>query len=90
MLFYSLSFGGVIALSSVMVLYFHQQYHFEPVMAGYYTAACILAGTALRPLGGWMADRYGGIWSMQRFYVVAAASMLLVRFRYLVGWRLWF
>ena len=80
MLFYSLSFGGVIALSSVMVLYFHQQYLIEPVTAGYYTAVCILAGTALRPVGGWMADKYGGIRSMQRFYAVTAACMLFVSF----------
>ena len=80
MLFYSLSFGGVIALSSVMVLYFHQQYQLEPITAGYYTAACILAGTALRPLGGWMADKLGGIRSMQRFYAVTAVCMLLVSF----------
>ncbi|MEE9346075.1 MAG: MFS transporter [Methylococcales bacterium] len=80
MLFYSLSFGGVIALSSVMVLYFHQQYQLEPVTAGYYTAACILAGTALRPVGGWMADQFGGIRSMQRFYAVTAVCMLLVSF----------
>jgi NNP family nitrate/nitrite transporter-like MFS transporter len=80
MLFYSLSFGGVIALSSVMVLYFHHQYQFEPVTAGYYTAACILAGTALRPVGGWLADRFGGIRSMQRFYAVTAVCMLLVSF----------
>lgn len=80
MLFYSLSFGGVIALSSVMVLYFHQEYQFEPVTAGYYTAACILAGTALRPVGGWLADNFGGIRSMQRFYGVTAVCMLLVSF----------
>ena len=80
MLFYSLSFGGVIALSSVMVLYFHHQYDFDPVTAGYYTATCILAGTALRPVGGWLADNYGGIRSMQRFYGVTAVCMLLVSF----------
>ncbi len=80
MLFYSLSFGGVIALSSVMVLYFHQEYTLDPVSAGYYTAICILAGTALRPVGGWMADRFGGIRTMQRLFVAAAVSMLLVSF----------
>ncbi len=80
MLFYSLSFGGVIALSSVMVLYFHQEYTLEPVSAGYYTAICILAGTALRPVGGWMADKFGGIRTMQRLFVVTAVCMLLVSF----------
>ena len=80
MLFYSLSFGGVIALSSVMVLYLHQQYALDPVTAGYYTAVCILAGTALRPAGGWMADRFGGIKTMQRLFVVTAVCMLFVSF----------
>ena len=80
MLFYSLSFGGVIALSSVMVLYFHNQYLLDPVTAGYYTATCILAGTALRPVGGWMADRMGGIRSMQRFFAATAVCMFLVSF----------
>ncbi|MCK5830705.1 MAG: NarK/NasA family nitrate transporter [Methylococcales bacterium] len=80
MLFYSLSFGGVIALSSVMVLYFHQEYALDPVHAGYYTAICILAGTAMRPVGGWLADRFGGIRTMQRLYAATAVSMLLVSF----------
>ena len=80
MLFYSLSFGGVIALSSVMVLYFHQEYSLDPVTAGYYTAICILAGTALRPVGGWMADKFGGIRSMQRLYAATAICMLFVSF----------
>ena len=78
MLFYALTFGGVLALASVMVLYFHQQYQLDPVTAGYYTAACILAGTLLRPLGGWLADRHGGIRSMQRLFLLTAVSMLLV------------
>lgn len=80
MLFYSLSFGGVIALSSVMVLYFHQQYQLDPISAGYYTAVCILAGTVLRPVGGWMADRLGGIRSMQWLYSTTAICMLLACF----------
>ncbi len=80
MLFYSLSFGGVLALASVMVLYFHQEYQLAPITAGYYTAACILAGTALRPVGGWMADKFGGIRSMLRLYGATAVCMLLVSF----------
>ena len=80
MLFYSLSFGGVIALSSIMVLYFHQEYLLAPITAGYYTAACILAGTALRPVGGWMADKFGGIRTMQRLFAATAVCMLLVSF----------
>lgn len=90
MLFYSLSFGGVIALSSVMVLYFHQEYTLDPVSAGYYTAICILAGTALRPVGGWMADRFGGIRTMQRLFAATAVCMLLVSFSLPLGFTVLF
>jgi nitrate/nitrite transport system ATP-binding protein len=32
-----------------------------PGQAGYATAACVFAGSLLRPIGGWLADRIGGI-----------------------------
>ncbi|MEE9355700.1 MAG: MFS transporter [Methylococcaceae bacterium] len=80
MLFYSLSFGGIIALSSVLVLYFHQQYALDPVLAGYYTAVSILAGTALRPVGGWLSDKFGGVRTMQRSFAATAVCMFLVSF----------
>lgn len=85
MLFYGLSFGGVIALSSVMVLYFHHNYQLEVISAGYYTAACILAGTIGRPFGGAIADRQGGIRSMQRFFALAGVCLLLVGFSLPLG-----
>ncbi len=78
MLFYAMAFGGVIALASILVLFFHQQYQLTPVTAGYFTAACVLAGSLLRPVGGWLADHWGGIRSMQILYSVVAVSLLLV------------
>ena len=46
--------------------------------AGYYTAACVFAGSMVRPLGGVIADRVGGIKSLSLMYVLAAAFVLLV------------
>lgn len=80
MLFYAVAFGGVVALASVLVLYFYQQYHLTPASAGYFTAACVLAGSVLRPVGGWLADRWGGIRSLQLLYAVVAASLSAVGF----------
>jgi NNP family nitrate/nitrite transporter-like MFS transporter len=48
------------------------------VTAGYYTAACVLAGSALRPFGGWLADHWGGIRSMQVLYTVVLVTLVLV------------
>ncbi|HBZ99861.1 MAG TPA: MFS transporter, partial [Pseudomonas sp.] len=52
MFFYSVTFGGFLGLASTLPGYFHDQYAFDPVKAGYYTAACVFAGSLLRPLGG--------------------------------------
>src|SRR3990170_3202565 len=54
MLFYAVTFGGVVALASTLVLYFHEQYRLAPVTAGYFTAVCVLAGAAP---GGWLDRR---------------------------------
>jgi NNP family nitrate/nitrite transporter-like MFS transporter len=78
MLLYAMAFGGVVALASILVLYFHQQYQLTAVTAGYYTAACVLAGSALRPFGGWLADHWGGIRSMQVLYTVVLVTLVLV------------
>jgi len=75
MLLYAMAFGGVVALASILVLYFNHQYQLSPVVAGYYTAACVLAASALRPLGGWLADRWGGIRTMQVLFTVVLVCL---------------
>jgi NNP family nitrate/nitrite transporter-like MFS transporter len=60
-LFYSVTFGGYVGLSSFMPLLLRDQYHVAAVTAGYLTALAALAGSALRPLGGYIADRIGGV-----------------------------
>ncbi|HCU53019.1 MAG TPA: MFS transporter, partial [Gammaproteobacteria bacterium] len=61
MFFYSVTFGGFVGMASSLTLYFHDQYGMAPVMAGYFTAACVFAGSMVRPVGGRVADRIGGI-----------------------------
>ena len=73
--FYFVTFGGFVGLASSLVIYFHDQYGIVPVMAGNLTALCVFAGSLFRPLGGLMADRIGGIRSLQILYVVVALSM---------------
>jgi NNP family nitrate/nitrite transporter-like MFS transporter len=60
-LFYSVTFGGYVGLSSFMPLLLRDQYHLTAVTAGYLTALAALAGSGLRPVGGWVADRVGGV-----------------------------
>ena len=60
-LFYSVTFGGYVGLSSFMPLLLRDQYQLSAVSAGYFTALAALAGSALRPVGGYVADRIGGV-----------------------------
>jgi len=60
-LFYSVTFGGYVGLSSFMPLLLRDQYALTAVTAGYLTASAALAGSVLRPVGGWIADRVGGV-----------------------------
>lgn len=80
MFFYSVTFGGFLGLASTLPGYFHDQYGLDPVTAGYYTAACVFAGSLMRPLGGACADRIGGIRSLLVVYTVAAICIGAVGF----------
>ncbi len=77
MLFYAVAFGGVLALASLLVLYFHVQYQLAPATAGYFAAVCVLAGAAARPVGGWIADRFGGVKSLQLLFGAVALAVFL-------------
>ncbi len=72
MFFYSVTFGGFSGLASSLTIYFNSQYDLSPVMAGYFTAACVFAGSMVRPLGGRIADRIGGIRTLSLMYMLAA------------------
>ena len=80
MFFYSVTFGGFLGLASTLPGYFHDQYGLDPVKAGYYTAACVFAGSLMRPLGGALADRIGGIRSLLVMYTVASICIAAVGF----------
>jgi NNP family nitrate/nitrite transporter-like MFS transporter len=78
MFFYAVTFGGFSGLASSLSIYFNDQYGLDAVTAGYFTAACVFAGSLVRPLGGALADRVGGIKSLTVMYAVAAAMLILV------------
>jgi len=57
---YSLTFGGFVGLASYLSIFFRDQYHVSKVAAGDLTTVVVLFGSFLRPVGGMLADRWGG------------------------------
>ena len=80
MFFYSVTFGGFVGLASSLTIYFNDLYSLGPVKAGYCTAACVFAGSLVRPLGGLVADRIGGIRTLLVTYCVAAVLLFVMSF----------
>ena len=78
MFFYSVTFGGFVGLAASLTIYFNTQYGLSPVIAGYFTAACVFAGSMVRPIGGMVADRLGGIRTLSVMYVLAAVFLAVV------------
>ena len=57
---YMVTFGGFVGLASYLPVFFVDRFGLTLVTAGAFTALCASAGSFLRPLGGWLADRAGG------------------------------
>ena len=86
MFFYAVSFGGFSGLASSLTIYFNAEYGLTPVVAGYYTAAAVFAGSMVRPIGGAVADRVGGIRALTVMYMLAAITLAVASFHMPQAW----
>lgn len=80
-LFYSVTFGGFVGLASFLNTFFKDQYfpadkQTGELYAAVFTTLCVIAGSFLRPVGGYLGDRYGGIRMLVVLYAGVAAAML--------------
>ncbi|SDD06066.1 MFS transporter, NNP family, nitrate/nitrite transporter [Sphingomonas sp. YR710] len=75
MLFYAVTFGGFVGLASSLSINFTSEFGLTTVVAGYCNAGCVFAGSLVRPMGGALADRIGGIKTLSIVYVVAALAL---------------
>jgi len=90
-LFYAVSFGGFVGFAGYMKVYLMNTYSVDmsafgldmldesnvKVIAGYFGAICIFAGAVLRPVGGNVADKIGGVKALYFFYGAVAALVAL-------------
>ncbi|SRR5579862_532590 len=78
--YYTVSFGGFVGLASSYVLYFKSEFGLPAVHAGDFAAICTASGALLRPVGGAVADRIGGIRALYRLYITAALALVAAGF----------
>lgn len=86
MLLYSVTFGGFVGLSSSLTIYFNSEYGLSPVVAGYFTAACVFAGSFVRPVGGALADKFGGVRTLIFVYATAITGLGLASLSWPSAW----
>jgi MFS family permease len=70
-----ITFGGFMGLLSFLALFFRDQYALTNVQAGGFATVCALTGSMIRPLGGYLSDRYGGIRELTWLYLGVAAAL---------------
>ena len=78
MFFYCVTFGGFVGMASSLTIYFNDQYALSAIHAGYFTAACVFAGSLVRPIGGFFSDRFGGIKTLSWMYAIAATFLAIL------------
>lgn len=78
--FYAVTFGGFVGLAASLPIYFTDQFGLTPIVAGYCTAGCVFAGSLVRPMGGALADRIGGVKTLTMVLIVAALALAGVAF----------
>jgi len=75
-LLYFVTFGGFVGLSSFINTFFVDQFDHAKATVGAATAVFIIAGSLVRPIGGLLADRIGGIRMLTVLYATVAAMAI--------------
>lgn len=75
-LFHALTLGGFVGLASFLGIFVHDHYGLSPVQAGALVTLSVIAGSFLRPLGGYLAERFGEISLLTVLYLAASIILL--------------
>ena len=75
---YAVTFGGFVGFCSFLPIFLHDQYRVDLVTAGSITALCGLVGSLIRPVGGFLADRVGGLVVLRLVFVGIALCAGLI------------
>lgn len=79
-LIYIITFGGFIGLSNFLPTYFYDQFQVSKIEAGQLTMLAALMGSAIRVVGGWASDRWGGISTLTAIFGVVIVTVMIAGF----------
>jgi MFS transporter, NNP family, nitrate/nitrite transporter len=74
-LVYIITFGGFIGLSTFLPTFYYSQFHMTKVQAGTFTVFATFTGSLTRVVGGYFADRIGGITTLSVIFLIAIAGL---------------
>ena len=75
-LIYVVTFGGFLGLATFLPSYFYDQFGVSKVQAGQLTMLAAFLGAALRVVGGWLSDQWGGVNTLTAVLVITALSLV--------------
>jgi MFS transporter, NNP family, nitrate/nitrite transporter len=75
-LIYIITFGGFLGLATFLPSFYYSQFHVSKIQAGSLTVLATLTGSITRVIGGWFADRVGGITTLSVVFLIAIAALL--------------
>jgi len=74
-LIYIITFGGFIGLSTFLPSFYYGQFHVSKIQAGNLTVLATLTGSVFRVVGGWFADKVGGLATLSVIFLIAIAGL---------------
>ncbi len=79
-LFYFVTFGGFVAMGSFLPAFLVSGYGLTTADAGARTAGFVIMATLARPVGGWIADRWGGTNTLNLVFLLEAFFAIVLAF----------
>lgn len=84
-MFYAITFGGFVGFANYASIFFYDVYGdgahpggLTKIQVGYLVTITVVAGSFFRPLGGWIADRIGGMRLLLVLYSVISVCAFAI------------
>lgn len=77
-LYYFLTFGGFVAMAIYLPIFLTEMFKLTPQDAGLRTAGFVVLATAMRPVGGMLADKVGGTAILKWVFPITAVMALFL------------